>query len=310
MKKLIAFLIGLYITGLGFFFGWIGYMGLTGEAQTPDPGFARASAIFLCVLGLFFLGTGAGLILRKAWARTVVLVVSVFSVLLGIIMIGSLIFVTNSNFFPPDVPKPPIQALIISGAVIAVFTMVFPLLFILFLTRRSVAALFAGQATDGTPSMPLGIQCIAVLDGFGCLVGLYIYFFTGIKLDTSIGNFILPTPVAALYSLVATILTGMIAIGLFRRRLWAWRGFLAVGAFFACMGLFNLSVNEETLAWINSRNPDPRGMKMSLPVFRMFLLGGVVFQSVLMAYVYRKKAFFNAGLKLGTDPYLRNCEKE
>lgn len=283
---------GIYLILLGLLCGWIFFA----TSKIPQGGNSTVPAgamVIYLIMGAVFLSVGGGLAVRKGWAKTTVLVLSVFTILLGIMMVGVMVFASTGRLFPPTVKIPDLRIFLWAGLVFGFLMILLPGFYVFFLTRPSVAGLFGAGKVSGKKGLPLGIQCIAWFYILSALSFICYLFFSPVHPKLNFGNYILPDAFADTYYLLTQVLCTGVAIGLLKRRHWGWRGFMILNALFVLYGLNNFFISADTYAQLVENTGNSRISPMKYSTYHIFLVGWLVFQSIVMIYVYKKRSHFS-----------------
>lgn len=295
MKKILIIISGIYITVVGFLVGiamflpflmmWRKSYSLPKNFQAPLLlfTFIPSGATFLLV----FL-TGIGIILRKIWSRYLLFVLSYLALFVGISSLT--VFVLTSL-----VSDDSLISKIFVFTPMVVFLIVIPLFFIIFFSMKSTAKLFLDNSS-GTrlKKRPMGITLLAVFE----FIGFVSHLILAIKPSLVPSMPILGLEVYNIYALksyyiIMTIVSVFVAFNLLRLRKSGWITFILLKGFLIINGLITILVFDQDMLnkaiLVANKN-----FVYSLAMFRTFGLLGILFQAIILWYVFsKKKIFFN-----------------
>jgi hypothetical protein len=273
-----------------------------GILKTPMAGRGGLALVFPILFysaaALLFLFAGAGTLARCGWARILMLVVSWFWLVLGILG-GITVLVTVPLILGQaarggQVGSREITTLVwIFGVATILFSVVLPGSFLVFYTRRSVKAAFEKREAeeDSRQKLPLLVAIFAIWSGFCALgrlcsipYGLFVLF----------GFFITGAP-AIILSLISSGLYGFLAWRIVRleRKVW-WAAFLfhLLLGISAVITFFRIPMNKFFAALGASQIVDPAQRQVMLVVQSYLPCFTLIWQVLLLGFILYVKRYF------------------
>jgi len=258
-----------------------------------QPGGAGAYALFTAMgmyafAALLFGVLGIGSILRKGWARIGTLVLSWIWLVLGVISSAATAVALPMVLNQPghELPESMRHVMVVSVAgFMAVFFLLVPLAFVLFYSRKDVAATCAGSAVAG--SRPVLPTVLAIFFGI-----------TAISAAVP-SPYALPHTATCVYHAVMAVLFGFMCWGFVRFDRRGWWTATIVLIFTSVLGMASalFTLRDPTATFLRSGlSAEQLRIMQSLPNFVVFAVcGGVGFTLLLLwATLYSRRYFVSA----------------
>ncbi len=271
--------------------------------RTPPPGRVPPSvAAILVAVGVYvliaacFLVAGTGSVLRKNWARIMMLIGSSLWLLFG--LMGSLVsflmlprMLEMRRAAPPGVHH---QAIAFVISIEVILGILLPLGFLIFYTRKSVKATFlAATAGDEPPSasFPIPLAIVAIFEALGISAVLFLL----VRPVTVAFGFIVHGWKAVLIGLAYSVFSGMAAWLIYKRRLAGWN--IALIKALVAGGSVALSVSAQNTAALMAQTgwqPQQPGMTQWFPqMMHAIFIGATVWIGAYVLFlIYARKFFF------------------
>ncbi len=273
-----------YLFVLGLIIAAIGVL-----AMVHDPKMA-ISALIILPESLILLSISLGVFFKKFWARIALNVLSVFSILIGLIVsIGIMFALFSATMTKQGALNQSILAAFLFGAV--VLLIVLPILFLFLFNGKTAKAYFIRSPQSNTlfNQAPLGIKLLWLHYILGvCGIGIIALVPMLSSMPMFLGPIVLSPLAKAVYMAALMFFNLYLVMNVLRLKRSVWPIMMGFHVMSAVVVFASIFITVQLLSLITMQNtPEP-----PILLYRIMLLPSVAFSGFILWYVNSKKNVF------------------
>ena len=297
MIPVLIILAGIYLLLIGGLTAFATLNLITHRAEEPQTGMMLLGVGFYALLSLWVLITAVGVFCRQNWARISIFVMSGFALFSGgAALLGMIFFPSPGKNIPPS-------SLWFFGGLMMIFSVLIPLVFIMLFKSKKGREWFLipeGSSSAVSPgSRPVIVTVLSVYYGLSIFTLFFMFSkpFRGTMEVYPLGNMILPPVVGYAFMLGATIISVVLAYGLFKMKRWAWPLMVGLSAFYCLqMTLTFFMMSPETAQKVLTASqqylPPEAQSTMSPNDLKRGYIMGLILPAITMVYALLNKKMF------------------